>query len=123
MGHEEATTGGTPPVALVTGVGRTVGIGAAVAVRLAADGWDVATTPWAPYDDRLPWQRQHDGPEPVAAAVRNRGARVLTVPADLEDPTAPAVVLDAVEAGLVGCWSVSTPPASAASPGAAGWSR
>jgi 3-oxoacyl-[acyl-carrier protein] reductase len=88
------------PVALVTGVGRTVGIGAAVAVRLAEDGWDVATTHWAAYDDRMPWGREDDGPEQVARAVRDHGARTTAVPADLVDPTAPAAVMDAVEAEL-----------------------
>jgi 3-oxoacyl-[acyl-carrier protein] reductase len=88
------------PVALVTGVGRTVGIGAAIAVRLAADGWDVATTHWSAYDERMPWGRQDDDPGRVAAAIGEHGARTTAVPADLADPAAPAAVFDAVEAGL-----------------------
>ena len=88
------------PVALVTGVGRTAGIGAAVALRLAKDGWDVATTSWAAYDDRMPWDRDADGPDRVASGLRDLGARTTAVPADLSDPAAPAAVLDAVEAEL-----------------------
>jgi 3-oxoacyl-[acyl-carrier protein] reductase len=88
------------PLALVTGVGRTAGIGAAVAVRLAADGWDVATSHWTPYDDRMPWGREPDGPERVGAALREHGASGLAVPADLADPAAAAGLFDAVEARL-----------------------
>jgi 3-oxoacyl-[acyl-carrier protein] reductase len=88
------------PLVLVTGVGRTVGIGAAVATRLASDGWDVATTYWTPYDDRMPWGRQPEGPDEVAAAVRELDARTTAVPADLSDPAAPAAVFDAVEEDL-----------------------
>src|ERR1700678_2940993 len=46
---------GNRPVALVTGVGRTVGIGAGIASQLAASGWDVAFTYWTPYDERMTW--------------------------------------------------------------------
>jgi 3-oxoacyl-[acyl-carrier protein] reductase len=88
------------PVALVTGVGRTVGIGATIAQRLAEDGWDVATTHWTPYDERMPWRTEEDGPQRVADAVQERGARSAVVPADLTDPAAPAALFDAVEAAL-----------------------
>ena len=53
------------PVVLVTGAGRLVGIAAAVAVRLAEDGWDVATTHWSPYDARM-----HPSPVPRPGSDR-----------------------------------------------------
>jgi 3-oxoacyl-[acyl-carrier protein] reductase len=88
------------PVALVTGVGRLVGIGAALATRLAQDGWDVATTHWTPYDDRMPWGRQDGDVERIGTAIRAHGARHVAVPADLSDVAAPAAVFDAVEEAL-----------------------
>ncbi|MGH3443840.1 MAG: SDR family oxidoreductase [Nocardioidaceae bacterium] len=88
------------PVVLVTGVGRRVGIGAAIADRLADSGWDVATTSWAGYDERMPWGRQDEDPAAIAAGLRELGARTTSVPADLTDPAAPGAVFDAVEAEL-----------------------
>jgi len=40
---------------LVTGVGRRVGIAAAIAERLRTDGWSVETTGWRGYDERMEW--------------------------------------------------------------------
>jgi 3-oxoacyl-[acyl-carrier protein] reductase len=88
------------PVVLVTGVGRTVGIGAGIALRLAEDGWDVATTHWTPYDDRMPWGRHDDDPATVAAGLAERGARTVAVAADLVDVRSPAAVFDAVATDL-----------------------
>jgi len=88
------------PVALVTGVGRLVGIGAALATRLAEDGWDVATTHWTPYDDRMPWGRQDGDVERIGEAIRAHGARHVAIPADLCDESAPAAVFDEVEKAL-----------------------
>ncbi|KIS26444.1 short-chain dehydrogenase [Arthrobacter sp. SPG23] len=73
---------------LVTGVGRLAGIGAGIARRLAADGWDLVLTYWQEYDSRMPWGVQPDDVERLTAELEATGARVFTVPADLEDPLA-----------------------------------
>jgi 3-oxoacyl-[acyl-carrier protein] reductase len=87
------------PVVIVTGVGRPAGLGAAIAVRLAQDGWDVATSHWTPYDVRVR-HRGDGGPGEVSAAVRTAGARTVGVPADLERLESPAELFDAVESEL-----------------------
>ena len=87
------------PVALVTGVGRRVGIGAAISRRLAAQGWDVATTCWRAYDRRMPWGGDA-APSDVVAELEALGARCVEVEADLSDASEPARVFAAVNAEL-----------------------
>jgi 3-oxoacyl-[acyl-carrier protein] reductase len=84
----------------VTGVGRRVGIGAGIAAQLARDGWDVATSHWTPYDDRMPWGRHEHDPDDVHAELRAEGAATVAVPADLTRTEAPAELFDSVEAVL-----------------------
>ncbi|HUG84928.1 MAG TPA: SDR family oxidoreductase [Euzebya sp.] len=84
-------------IALVTGVGRRAGIGAAVVERLASDELDVAFTWWGAYDERMPWGGDREASSTLAAAVGSHGVGCLAVEADLTRPEAPAEVFDSVE--------------------------
>ncbi|MCY0904536.1 SDR family oxidoreductase [Arthrobacter sp. H14-L1] len=74
--------------ALITGVGRSVGIGAAIARALAGDGWHLVLNYWPEYDARMPWGVQLEDVGRLAAELEAAGAKVLSVPADLADPGA-----------------------------------
>ncbi|GAB3113785.1 SDR family oxidoreductase [Streptomyces calidiresistens] len=98
--RDHSPTAGARPVALVTGVGRSVGIGAGIARRLAASGWDLALTHWTPYDARMPWGAETDAMEVITADLDRHGAAHATIEADLEDPGVPARVFDEAERRL-----------------------
>ena len=89
MTQAEASSS-TRPVAIVTGVGRPVGIGAGIATRLAADGWDLALSYWTPADQEIFGTHAADGLDEVSAACEQAGARVFAIPANLENPDAAA---------------------------------
>ena len=76
------------PVALVTGAARRVG--RAIALDLAGTGWDVALHCRASLADA----------EATAALLRERGARVAIVPADLSDEAACRALLGEAVAAL-----------------------
>jgi 3-oxoacyl-[acyl-carrier protein] reductase len=90
-------------VALVTGVSRRVGIGLAVARRLAALGAGLFVTSWTAHDREQPWGADPGGLDAVLAELGGGDApgvgRVEHLEADLQDPEAPdRVMAAAVEA-------------------------
>jgi 3-oxoacyl-[acyl-carrier protein] reductase len=85
--------------ALITGVGRRRGLGAAIASGLAEDGWNLALSFWRPYDERLGYERGPDDPESLARELRaGFDVDVELAPADLEDSAAARALVDAVVA-------------------------
>jgi len=82
--------------ALVTGASRRAGIGHAVARRLAAYGASVYLHHHRPHDAALLWGADPDGPEALAAEVRESAPAEAVVahgPGDLTAPGAPARLL------------------------------
>ncbi|WP_375286059.1 SDR family NAD(P)-dependent oxidoreductase [Sphingomonas sp.] len=91
-------------VAVVTGAGRTGGIGEAIALRLASEGADVVVTDLCRDRPDLPREKfgSWDELQAVAYRVRAAGGRVLTVGADITDEGEVAALMAQAEEAFGG---------------------
>ncbi|HEY6676160.1 MAG TPA: hypothetical protein VIZ87_05185, partial [Terrimicrobium sp.] len=90
-----------PPIrrsALITGVSRQAGIGAAIARALARDGANVFITYYRPYDRAVGLPGDPDEPQKILDDLRAWNIRAEGLELDLSDPKAPKELFDCAEA-------------------------
>jgi 3-oxoacyl-[acyl-carrier protein] reductase len=85
-------------VAVVTGVSRAKGIGAAIARELAKHGANLFLTGWLDYDDQQPWETGQNEPLLLVEELRKLGVEAEWTPVDLSLTEAPQKLWDAVQA-------------------------
>jgi len=96
MNRRERSSG----VALITGASRRKGIGAATALALAREGWDVALSFWRAYDERMPWGSDPADIPGLRDQLDALGVKATAIEADLSLPGTPGQIFDAVERAL-----------------------
>jgi 3-oxoacyl-[acyl-carrier protein] reductase len=87
----------TGKIALVTGVSRRRGIGAAVALALARAGVHVFTTYYRPYDALVHEPNDPEEATAILDAIRALGVKAAGLEADLADTNTPVAVFDEAE--------------------------
>jgi 3-oxoacyl-[acyl-carrier protein] reductase len=92
-------------VALITGVSRQAGIGAAVARELARDGAAIFITYYRPYDHEVGTAGNPRDPELLLAELRQMGRRAEGLELNLSLPEATKYLFDQVEAAI-GCVTI-----------------
>jgi len=83
-------------IALITGVGRSAGIGAAICRKIAINGGDIFFAYWRQYDQETHGNCQND-PANIAAELKQLGVRVESTEIDLSKPASPEMLFNAVE--------------------------
>ena len=84
----------TGRVAVVTGVSRRIGIGAAIARRLLQDGAQVLATGWPAHDAEMPWGQDDEGQAALFPEMESTEGSLLYKTLDLEEPNGPDALLE-----------------------------
>jgi 3-oxoacyl-[acyl-carrier protein] reductase len=84
-------------IALITGVGRRAGIGAAICREVAKAGGDIFTAYWHQYDRETHSGDYQNDPANLAAELKQFGVRVESLELDLSKPDSAERLFKAVE--------------------------
>ncbi|UOE95013.1 SDR family oxidoreductase [Alkalihalobacillus sp. LMS39] len=80
-------------VAIITGVSRQKGIGAAIAKQLASCGYHIFFTYWTDYDKEMPWSIDVNEPVQIKEELLQHGVNVGCMELDLTELDAPCQLL------------------------------
>ncbi len=83
--------------AVITGVSRKIGIGAAIARALAEVGCNIFTTYFRPYDATMPWGSQKNEALEIIEELQKMGVKAAGLELDLSQPTSPAKLFAVVK--------------------------
>ncbi|MFE8700075.1 SDR family oxidoreductase [Cytobacillus sp. FJAT-54145] len=87
-------------IAIVTGVSRLKGIGAAICRELAESGYHIFLTYWTDYDRTMPWSVESNEPMVLLEELKQLGVKVSSMELDLSHPDAPVQLLTKVKEDL-----------------------
>lgn len=83
-------------IAIVTGVSRGKGIGAAICKELAKAGCSIFFTYWTAYDKEMPWGIESDEPAKLKNELLQKDVRVSCMELDLTSVKAPEALFNRV---------------------------
>ncbi len=83
-------------IAIVTGVSRMKGIGAAICESLAEAGADIFFTYWSAYDESMPWGMERNEPQLIKRKIEELGVTCHCLEMDLSKEDAPRQLLKTV---------------------------
>ncbi|MFT4417150.1 SDR family oxidoreductase [Fredinandcohnia humi] len=81
-------------IAIVTGVSRLKGIGAAICNELAEAGYHIFFTYWTNYDKSMPWSIETDEPMRIKEELLRKGVTVSCMELDLTQNDAPEILIN-----------------------------
>ncbi len=90
-------------IAIITGVSRLKGIGAAISKELAQEGYHIFFTYWMNYDKDMPWNVEENEPTLLKNELCKFGVKVKSMEIDLREKNASEQIINRV------CEELGTP--------------